>query len=104
MVNHLEEASTAYGMQISAEKTQLMTNNTNRISTDITIYSKKLEAVRSFKYLGDIESDEGSKPEVLSRTAQTTAVVTKLKVIWNDKNIAIRFKIRLIRSLAMSKF
>ena len=27
-VKHLEEASTAYGMQISAEKTQLMTNNT----------------------------------------------------------------------------
>ena len=37
LVNHLEEASTAYSMQISAEKTQLMTNNTNGISTDITI-------------------------------------------------------------------
>ena len=30
-VNHLEEASTASGMQISAEKTQLMTNNTNGV-------------------------------------------------------------------------
>ena len=30
LVNRLEEASSAYGMQISAEKTQLMTNNTNR--------------------------------------------------------------------------
>ena len=48
LVNHLEEASTAYGMQISAEKTQLMTNNTNGISTDITIDNKKLETVRSF--------------------------------------------------------
>ena len=36
--------------------------------------------------------------------AQTTAAVTKLKVIWNDKNIAISSKIRLIRSLAMSIF
>ena len=87
MVNHLEEASTAYGMQISAEKTQLMTNNTNGISTDITIDNKKLETVHSFKYLGAIVSDEGSKPEVLFRIAQTTAAVTKLKVIWNDKNI-----------------
>ena len=34
LVNHLEEASIVYGMQISAEKTQLMTNNTNGISTD----------------------------------------------------------------------
>ena len=57
MVNHLEEASVAYGMQISAEKTQLMTNNTNGISTDITIDNKKLETVRSFKYLRAIVSD-----------------------------------------------
>ena len=104
LVNHLEEASTAYGMQISAEKTQLMTNNTNGISTDITIDNKKLETVHSFKYLGAIVSDEGSKPEVLSRIAQTTAAVTKLKVIWNDKNIAISSKVRLRRSLAMSIF
>ena len=30
--------------------------------------------------------------------------MTKLKVIWNDKNIAISSKIRLMRSLAMSIF
>ena len=58
LVNHLGEASTAYGIQISAEKTQLMTNNANGISTDITIYNKKLETVRSFKYLGAIASDK----------------------------------------------
>ena len=90
-------------MQIGAEKIQLMTNNTNGISTVIAI-DKKLETVRSFKYLGAIVSDEGSKPEVLSRIVQTTAAVIKLKVIWNDKNIAISSKIRLIRSLAMSIF
>ena len=104
MVNHLEEASIAYGMQISAEKTQLITNNTNGISTDITIDNNKLETVRRFKYLGAIVSDEGSKPEVLSRIAQTTAAVTKLKVILNDRNIAISSKIRLMHSLVLSVF
>ena len=69
----IDEVSTAYGMQISAEKTQMMTNYTHGISTDITIDNKKLETVRSFKYLGAIVSDERSKPEVQSRTAQTTA-------------------------------
>ena len=49
-------------------------------------------------------SDEGPKPEVLSRTDQTTAAVTKLKVIWNDKNIVIGSKIRLMRSRVMSIF
>ena len=78
LINHVEEASTAYGIQISAEKTQLMTDNTNGISNDITIDNKKLETVRSFKYLGAVVSHEGSKPKVLSRIAHTTAAVTKL--------------------------
>ena len=104
LVNHLEETSTSYCMQISAEKTQLMTNNTNGISGDITPDNKKLEWIHSFKYLGALVSDEGSKLEELSRIAQTNAAVTKLKVIWNDKNIAISSKIRLMRSLAMSIF
>ena len=75
LVNHLEEASTAYGMQISAEKTQLMTNNTNGISTDITIGNKKLETVHSFKYLGAIISDEGSVVDLVTMP------------IWNDSHL-----------------
>ena len=63
LINHIEEAFTAYGMQISAKKTQLMTNNTAVISTDITIDNKKLETLRSSKYLGAIVSDQRSKPE-----------------------------------------
>ena len=61
-VNHFEAAFGAYCKQISAEKTQLITNNTNVISNDITMDNKKLETVHSFKYLGAIVSDEGSKP------------------------------------------
>ena len=81
-----------------------MANNINGISTDITIDNKKLETIHSFKYLGAVVLDEGSKPEVLSRIAQTTAAVPKLKVIWNDKNIAISSKIKLMHSLAISIF
>ena len=33
---------------------------------------QKLETVTSFKYLGSVITDEGFKPEILSRTAQTT--------------------------------
>ena len=66
--------------------------------------NKRLDKVHNSKYLGAIVSDEGSKPQVLSRIAQTTAAVTKLKVIWNDKNIAIDSKIRLMCSLVRSIF
>ena len=104
LVNQLEAAYTAYGIHVSTEKTQLLTNCTNGISTDITTDNKKLETVHNFRYLGAIVSDERSKPEVLSRIAQITSPVTKLKVIWNDKDIAISSMIRLMRSLALSIF
>ena len=35
LVKHLDKALTAYGMEISAEKTKLMTNNTSGIYTEI---------------------------------------------------------------------
>ena len=34
LVEHLDKASAAHGMEISAEKTKLMTNNTSSINTD----------------------------------------------------------------------
>ena len=68
----LDTASTANGMEISAEKTKLMTNNTGGINTEIKVNGQKLETVTSFKYLGSIINDEDSKPEILSRIAQTT--------------------------------
>ena len=92
-------------MEIHAEKTKLMTNNANGINTDdIRVNGQMLETVPSFKYLGAIVSDEGSKPEVLARIAQTTAALTRLKPIWNDNNITLSSKVRLMRSLVMSIF
>ena len=43
LVEHLDKASTAYGMEISAEKTKLMTNNTSGIKTEIKVNGQKLE-------------------------------------------------------------
>ena len=63
-------------MEISAEKTKLMTNNTSGINTVIKVNGRKLEKVTSFKYLGSVVTDEGSKLEILSRIAQTIAALT----------------------------
>ena len=35
LVEHLDKASTAYGMEISAEKTKLTTNNASGINTEV---------------------------------------------------------------------
>ena len=60
--------------------------------------------VTSFKYLGAVVSDDGSKPEVLSRIAQATAALAKLKPIWRDNNISLGSKVKLMRSLVISIF
>ena len=70
LVEHLDKASTANGMEISAEKTKLMTDNTSGINTEIKVNGQKLETVISFKYLGSVITDEGSKPKILSRIEQ----------------------------------
>ena len=59
----------------------------------------------SFKYIGAIISYkgyEGLKPEVVSRIAQTTAAMTKLKPIWRDNNMSLETKVKLMRSLVIS--
>ena len=41
---------------------------------------------------------------MLSRIAQTTAALTRLKPVWNDRSIFLSSKIRLMRSLVASIF
>ena len=48
--------------------------------------------------------DKGSKPEILSRIAQTTAALKRLKPVWNDRSISLSSKIILMRSLIISIF
>ena len=79
LVESLDKTCTRYKMDISAEKTKLMTNSANGIQRKIKVKGQKLGAVTSFKYLGAVVSDDGSKPEVLSRIAQATAALTKLR-------------------------
>ena len=67
-------------MEISAEKTKLMANNTSGINTEIKVDAQKLETVTSLKYLGSVITDEASNVKLLSRIAQTKAVST----CWNS--------------------
>ena len=80
-------------MEIIAEKTKLMTNNNSDIKMGIKVNGQKFETVTSFKYLGAVITDEGSKPEILSRIAHATAALTRLKPVWIDKSISLSSKI-----------
>ena len=103
LVECLDKGSTADGMEISAEKTKLMTSNTCGINTEIKVNGQKLETVTSFKYLGSVMTNESFKLEMLTRiAAHRTAALTRLKPVWNDRNTSLSSKTRLMRSLVTS--
>ena len=81
LIECLDKVSTAWAMEISAEKTKPTTNNTSGINTEIKVNGQKLQTVTSFEYIGSVITDEGSKPEILSRIAQTTAALARLKPV-----------------------
>ena len=72
------------------------------------------------KFLGSVITDEGAKPEILcriaqttaegskseilSRIAQTTAALTRMEPVWNDRSISLSSKIQLMHSLVTSIF
>ena len=91
-------------MVIDPDKTKVMTNNPNGFQREIKMKGQRLEEVENFKYLGVIISNEGSKPEIPSKIAQTTAALSRLKIIWKDKNISLASKVKLMRTLILSTF
>ena len=91
-------------MEIGPDKTKVMINNPIGFQREIKINGQTLEEMENFKYLRAIISNEGSKPEILSRIAQTTAALSRLKIIWRDKNISLASKVKLMQTLMLSTF
>ena len=104
LVESLDQTCTRYKTEISAKKTKVMTNSANGIQREIKVKGQKFGSVTSFEYLGAVVSDGGSKPKVLSRIAQATAALTKLKAIWRVNKISLGPKVKLMRSLVISIF
>ena len=58
LVENLDKTCTRYKMEISAEKTKLMTNSANGIQSKVK--RQELGTVTSFEYLGAVVSDDVS--------------------------------------------
>ena len=52
LVERVDKASTTYGIEISPEKTKLMTNNTSGINEEIKVNGQKLQTVTKLQILG----------------------------------------------------
>ena len=75
-----------------------MADSANGIQRDMKVKGQKLCTITYFKYRIAVVLVDGLKPEILSRIAQTTAALTKLKPIWRDDNIYLGSKLKLTRS------
>ena len=81
-----------------------MTNSADGVQRGIKVKGQKLGTVTSFRYLGAVVSDDGSKSDVLSMIEQAIAALTKLKLIWRDNNTSLGSKIKHMRSFVISLF
>ena len=81
LIERIDQTSKAYGMEINAETTKLITNNINGIHKEIKASDQTFQTVTNFKYRGTVISDAGSKAEMLSRIAQCTTTMTKYGTI-----------------------
>ena len=86
-------------MEINSTKTQIMANSEGSFTSEIKINNEPPKVVDSFKYLGSMIDDKGLKAEILYRTGQTIAALSRLNVIWYDKTLKLKLKIRLLQSL-----
>ena len=104
LVSSLPAARTKHDMEIHESKTKLMANSSYRFTREMKIDDEKLETVDSFTFLGSIVSSKGFKSDICARTAQTTSAMTKLRLLWNDRNAMCTLisKINLMRSLVIS--
>ena len=104
LIQKIDSTSRKYGMEINATKTQIMTNSEGNFTSEIKINNDTLKIVETFKYLGAIIDDKGSKSEIIARTGQTITALSKLNFIWYDKSLQLKLKIRLMQSLVNSIF
>ena len=81
-----------------------MSNNANGLTKTIKVKGYNLETVTNFKYLGAIVTVEGTKREVLTRLAQATSALTKLKTVWKDRKITSKHRIQILRSIVIPTF
>ena len=79
LTSRLVDRAKACGMEVSTEKSKIMTNSTNIITANISMNGQKLEEVISFKCLGATLCMDGTcLAEICIRIASAMAVVARL--------------------------
>ena len=82
LVESLDKTCTRYKMQISAEKTKLVTNSASDIQREIKVKRLKLGTATSFKYLGTVVSDRDPRKDCTSHFCSYRAEADLERILW----------------------
>jgi Reverse transcriptase (RNA-dependent DNA polymerase)/Endonuclease-reverse transcriptase len=98
----VHQSSKKHGLEISKEKTKVMLVAKESRDVAINIDNQKLEQVCHFKYLGTtVTQQNSSSTDLRCRTAQALAAMSYLRVIWRNRYISLKTKLRLLDCLVI---
>ena len=95
-------------MEISHEKSKILVNDPvpnkcNSKNLTISMYVKKQEQAKSFKYIGITLTDNAnSKNEMAIKIATATSIMVRMEIIWRSREISFKIKFNLYNSLILS--
>lgn len=96
----LMEESRVMGLQINKSKTTAMTVHGHG---DIEVEREIIEKVQKLKYLGSYITSEGdSSSDIKARIGMAKSVTYNLVEVWKSKELSLKLKIRLAKSLVWS--
>ena len=103
ILNSFSQACSDFGLEISLQKTKVLTQNTN-LPVELSIYNSRLEEVSEFVYLGStISSNLSLDGEITKRIAKAAFTMSKLdKRVWANNLLTSRTKIQVYRACVIS--
>ena len=107
LCDSLADAARRFGLKISIDKTESMYQAPPRAvyqKPEIMVEGNKLKAVKNFKYLGSIVSDDHSmNAEIDARLVRANAAYNKLtKRLWRKSGIRLTTKIAVYKAAVLS--
>ena len=96
----LESCSHTFGLHINAAKTHVMVHGSKE---PVLLNGKQIDKVERFKYLGSMVGIDGdSTPEIRTRLAVARDTTSQLTGLWKAKEISLKLKKQLAKSLVWS--
>ena len=102
MIERIEVQCNRYKMKINTEKTKSMKIGRHTEVIDLRIGDNTIEQVDKFKYLGvNFTSQGGTEKIVQERLSLGYKSFGRLIKIWKDRNISLKLKIKLLKSIVI---